>query len=311
MNVVVPEELDGVRADRAIAVLLDVSRSSARKTIDAGGAVRDGKALRPADPVAIGDELSVTVEATRTVAEPDDAVEFAVAYEDEDVLVVDKPAGLVVHPGAGTPGGTLVNGLLARYPGAGELGSEHRWGIVHRLDRDTSGLLMVAKTSDAQLHLQDALRKRMVNRRYLALATGRVDSTTGTIEAPIGRDPSNPTRMAVTSAGRPARTHYRVLAAWDDPEVTLLSVELETGRTHQIRVHLQAIEHPIVGDVVYRPRQPIAADPGRTWLHATELIFPHPSGSGPITVQSPLPDDLAVSLEQLGPPTRGSLPWVD
>ena len=308
MRVVVPDDLDGVRADRAIATLCDVSRSAAKRAMDAGGVTRDSEPIRPSDVVAAGEELLVTIGSSTVEYEADDTVDFGIAYEDEQVLVVDKPAGLVVHPGAGTSGGTLANGLLARYRWAAELGSDQRWGIVHRLDRDTSGLLMVAKTADAHRYLQDALRERSVSRRYLALATGQFRSTTGTIEAPIGRDPSNPTRMAVTSAGRPARTHYRTLADWDDPQVTLLSVELETGRTHQIRVHLQAIDHPVVGDPVYRPQYPVAVDPGRTWLHATELVFPHPSGSEPVTVGSQLPADLEGSLERLGLPGKGAVP---
>ena len=214
-----------------------------------------------------------------------------------------------MHPGAGTANGTLANGLLARYPWAADLGAHNRWGIVHRLDRDTSGLLMVAKTAASHQYLQDALRERTVSRRYRALATGAFGSITGTIEAPIGRDPSNPTRMAVTSAGRPARTHYRAVAAWDEPQVTLLAIELETGRTHQIRVHLEAIDHPIVGDPVYRPRHPVAIDAARTWLHASELIFPHPADMGSVTVTSPLPDDLLASLDRLGAPSNGSVPF--
>lgn len=307
MKVVVPDDLDGVRADRAIAVLCEVSRSVARTTIDAGAATRAGTPLRPSDAVTTGDELIVIVAPFEEEIEAEH-VAFDVAYEDDQVIVVDKPAGLVVHPGAGTRGGTLANGLLARFSWAAELGPDRRWGIVHRLDRDTSGLLIVARTPGAFDRLQDDLRDRTITRRYLALATGNFTSTTGTIDAPIGRDPSNRTRMAVTSAGRPARTHYRTLASWGDPEVTLVSVELETGRTHQIRVHLRAIDHSIVGDPVYGPKHPAVTDPGRTWLHATELVFAHPSGSGEVTVTSGLPDELTASLDQLGPPDRGGVP---
>ncbi|MFB3048975.1 MAG: RluA family pseudouridine synthase [Acidimicrobiia bacterium] len=307
MTAVVPEELDGSRADRAIAAMWDVSRAQARKTIDAGKAERGGVALRPSDRVAVGDELAVAIEVNRVTVEAED-IAFGVAYEDDDVIVVDKPAGLVVHPGAGHSSGTLANGLLARFDAAGELGPDRRWGIVHRLDRDTSGLLIVAKTPAAQATLQDALRARKISRRYLTLVAGQFDAATGTIEAPIGRDPTNPTRMAVTSAGRPARTHYRVSAAWDDQEVSLLAVELETGRTHQIRVHLQAIDHPVVGDRVYGPRRPVSGDPGRTWLHAVGLEFAHPSRSTSVVVEASVPEDLARSLEQLGPPNRGVIP---
>jgi 23S rRNA pseudouridine1911/1915/1917 synthase len=310
MRTVVPDDLDGARADRAVAALFDVSRSVARRTIDAGGATRGGMPLRPSDAVAAGDELAVTIAEVEQKVEAED-VDFGVAYEDDHVIVVDKPAGLVVHPGAGTSGGTLANGLLGRFAWAGELGPDRRWGIVHRLDRDTSGLLIVAKTAEAHDTLQDALRERAVTRRYLALTSGRFVSATGTIDAPIGRDPSNRTRMAVIGGGRPARTHYRRLATWHEPEATLLSVELETGRTHQIRVHLQAIDHPIIGDPVYGPTRDAAGDPGRTWLHATELVFEHPSGVGEVAVQSALPDDLAASLQQLGPPISGSISGED
>jgi 23S rRNA pseudouridine1911/1915/1917 synthase len=323
MRVVVPDDLDGVRADRAVAVLFEVSRSVARRTIDAGAAVRRDAPLRPSDPVSAGDELVVSIVDTddEVLAEP---VDFRVAYEDDAVIVVDKPAGLVVHPGAGTRSGTLANGLLARFPSSVDLGPDRRWGIVHRLDRDTSGLLVVARTGTAQDALQDALRRREVTRKYLALVVGKVPSATGTIDAPIGRDPSNPTRMTVTAGGRPARTHYRRLATWDEHDLTLLSVRLETGRTHQIRVHLSAIDHPIVGDPVYGPPvprpefaggvlepdgpRPSSGDPGRTWLHAAELAFDHPSGSGAVTVRSPLPGDLVDSLDRLGPPSSGALP---
>ena len=308
MRVVVSADFDGVRDDRAVAAVCDVSGSASKRAMEAGDVTRADEPLRPSDAVAAGDELLVTIETPTDDVEADDTVDFEIAFEDDQILVVDKPAGLVVHPGAGTADGTLVNGLLARYPWAAELGVEHRWGIVHRLDRDTSGLLMVAKTVDSHRYLQDALRERAVSRRYRALAAGAFTSITGTIEAPIGRDPSNPTRMAVTSAGRPARTHYRVVAAWDEPQVTLLAVELETGRTHQIRVHLQAIDHPIVGDPVYRPQHPVSVDVGRTWLHATELVFPHPAGSGSVTVASALPSDLLASLDRLGAPSNGSVP---
>jgi 23S rRNA pseudouridine1911/1915/1917 synthase len=308
MRVVVTDGLDGIRADRAVAVLCEVSRSVAKRTMEGGGVTRDGETLEPADTVSAGDALTVALDQPETEVAPDDTVELVVAYEDDEVLVVDKPAGLVVHPGAGVRSGTLVGGLLAHRPWAAELGPDLRWGIVHRLDRDTSGLLMVAKTPRAHAALQDALRQRRVKRRYLALATGAFASATGTIEAPVGRDPVNPTRMTVVAGGRPARTHYRVVASWQDPELTLLSLDLETGRTHQIRVHLRSIDRPIVGDETYGPIHGSAADPGRTWLHAAELVFPHPSGSGEVGVTSPLPAELAASLDDLGEPLLGAVP---
>ena len=303
----IPDEFDGERVDKAVAVLCDVSRRIAKTTIEAGCATRRGDRLSPSDRVVSGDVIDVdlVVEETPVVAEVD--VEFTVVYEDGDVVVVDKPAGVVVHPGAGRTGGTLANGLLARIPEIADLGPEHRWGIVHRIDKDTSGLLIVAKTPAAFDSLQAALKERAVNRRYLALVAGRFTNTTGTIEAPVGRDHAHPTRMTVTEGGRQARTHYRRLADWEAQEESLMSVTLETGRTHQIRVHMRAIDHPIIGDPVYGPGRWMAGDPGRTWLHAEALTFEHPSGSGPMTVHAALPSDLAGSLDGLGPPTRGAV----
>jgi 23S rRNA pseudouridine1911/1915/1917 synthase len=303
----IPDELDGERIDRAVAILCEVSRRIAKATIEAGGVVRRGATFSPSDRVVVGDviEVDLVIEDVPVVA--DIRVEFAIAYEDDDVVVVDKPAGVVVHPGAGRPDGTLANGLLARIPEIADLGHEQRWGIVHRIDRDTSGLLIVAKTSAAFEHLQAALKERTVTRRYLALVAERFTNTRGTIDAPVGRDHAHPTRMTVTEGGRSARSHYRRLADWADQEVSLISVTLETGRTHQIRVHMQAIDHPIIGDPVYGPGRRMAGDPGRTWLHAEALTFEHPSGSGPMTVHAALPEDLAASLESLGSPTRGAV----
>lgn len=303
----IPDELDGERVDRAVAILCRTSRRIAKATIEAGGVVRGTDRLLPADRVAAGDviEVELLVDDLPVVADVD--VEFAIAFEDDDVVVVDKPAGVVVHPGAGRSGGTLANGLLARIPEIGELGPEHRWGIVHRIDRDTSGLLIVAKTPAAFDHLQAALKERSVNRRYLALVSGRFTNTTGTIDAPVGRDHAHPTRMTVAEGGRPARTHYRRLADWEEHDESLMAVTLETGRTHQIRVHMRAIEHPIIGDPVYGPGRQMPGDPGRTWLHAEALTFEHPSGSGPMTVHAALPADLVGSLDDLGSPTRGAV----
>jgi 23S rRNA pseudouridine1911/1915/1917 synthase len=303
----IPDELNGERVDRVVAILCQVSRRIAKSTIDAGGVVRGGIDLAPSDRVATGDVLTVAIVIVEVPVVADVDVEFAIAYEDDDVVVVDKPAGVVVHPGAGRTGGTLANGLLARIPEIADLGPEHRWGIVHRIDRDTSGLLIVAKTPVAFDSLQAALKERSVNRRYLALVAGRFSNITGTIDAPVGRDHAHPTRMTVTEGGRQARSHYRRLADWEDQDESLMAVTLETGRTHQIRVHMRAIDHPIIGDPVYGPGRRMAGDPGRTWLHAESLTFEHPSGSGSMTVHAPLPADLVGSLDTLGPPTRGAV----
>lgn len=304
-RIVIPGDLDGTRADRAVAVLCSVGRAAARRSIDSGGVRREGAVLSASTKVFEGDVVEVALVDVESIVVPESDVEFTVAYEDDEVIVVDKMAGVVVHPGAGRPSGTLANGLLSRYPELGGLPPDCRWGIVHRIDRDTSGLLIVARTADAFAHLQSALKRREIKREYLALVGGRFASSTGTIDAPIGRDPADPTRMAVVGSGRPARTHFRRLAEWSGAEVSLAGVTLETGRTHQIRVHMRSIGHPVVGDPVYGTRRPVAGDPGRTWLHAAALTFEHPSGFGPITVHSSLPDDLTASLDGLGEPSHG------
>lgn len=306
-RIVISSDLDGTRADRAVAVLCGVSRAAARRSVDAGGVLRRDAVLAASSKVFEGDVLDVGLVAPEETVIPEETVEFAVAYEDDAVIVVDKPTGIVVHPGAGRPSGTLANGLLARFPEIGELPPDCRWGIVHRIDRDTSGLLIVAKSPDAFGYLQAALKRRDVKREYRTLVGGQFASSTGTIDAPIGRDPAEPTRMAVIETGRSARTHYQRLAEWGDAEVSLASVALETGRTHQIRVHMRSIGHPVVGDPVYGTKRKAAGDPGRTWLHASSLTFEHPSGSGPMTVRSDLPDDLVGSLDGLGNPSRGSV----
>lgn len=240
----------------------------------------------------------------------DETVEFGIAYEDASVIIVDKPVGLVVHPGSGRTKRTLAHGLLARFPELEGVGQKDRWGIVHRLDRDTSGLLVVARTDDAYAALTDMMRSRSIRRRYLTLVRGVFTNTIGTIDAPIGRDVTNRTRMRVGHDGRPAVTHYRRLATWEHGDVSLLSVVLETGRTHQIRVHMRAIDHPILGDPAYG-RTGIKGDPGRPWLHARQLTFDHPVSGETIDVVSPLPTDLIDSLATLGEPDSGDLADVN
>ena len=223
-----------------------------------------------------------------------------IRHVDDDVIVVAKPAGLVVHPGAGHPDGTLVNGLLARFPELAHAGDPARPGIVHRLDRDTSGLMVVARTARAYDALVDALGRREVERQYQALVWGRLDAPRGVIDAPIGRSAARRTRMAVREGGREARTSYSVLDEFDDPAVSLLECRLETGRTHQIRVHLAAIGHPVVGDAPYQgARASLPLD--RPFLHATALSFPHPVSGDPLHFEEPLPPELAAVLERLQP----------
>ncbi len=289
---------------------MDLSRSRVKEIIDQGFVTVDGDTIRARGRAVAGTAISVYVPDIDVSLAPDASVEFDVVYEDEDVIVVDKPVGVVVHPGSGRSMGTLANGLLDRFPEVEGVGQKDRWGIVHRLDRDTSGLLLVARTQTSYDVLVDMMRSRAVTRRYLAGVAGAFTNTTGTIDAPIARDPSNPTRMSVERAGREAITHYRRLAQWTDRDVTLLSVALETGRTHQIRVHMRAIGRPILGDGAYG-RSGVIGDPGRPWLHARQLRFHHPTRDLTIDLVSQLPSDLAASLDTLGIPDIGDRSDID
>lgn len=317
-TVVVPEDLAGVRADRVLAVLTNMGRSASRRLIEDRLVLIGGVPVDRSTSLSAGDviEYPAIEEAPALVAEE---IPFNVVFESDDVVVVDKPPGLVVHPGAGHERGTLVNGLIHRYPDLQKLGEENRWGLVHRLDRDTSGLLLVARNPQMHVFLQRELKERRIGRTYVALVAGGLAAATGTIDAPIGRDPARPTRMAIVQDGRPARTHYRRLAEWE--EATLVQIELETGRTHQIRVHFASIGGGIVGDPVYGRGSVEAGDPGRVWLHAIRLRFPLGTGAAlgagaqgtdphPVDVQeaeAPLPTDLRRSLTDLGKPTSGEV----
>ncbi|NNF63674.1 MAG: RluA family pseudouridine synthase [Acidimicrobiia bacterium] len=303
----VPAELDNQRADLVVARLAEVSRAVAKKAIEAGGVTVDGATCDPATRLHTGQALTIEIVEVVNEVVPE-AVEFGVRYESPAVRVIDKPPGVVVHPGAGNATGTLAAGLLERFDDT--LGDEHRWGLVHRLDKDTSGLLLVARTPEAHEALTDAMRKREVRRSYLSVVAGTVPSATGTIEAPLGRDPNAPTRIAVQTGGRHAVTHYARAAEW--PGFALLDIELETGRTHQIRVHLGAIDLPVVGDGAYGDVSDSAnpANPGRVWLHAYRLGFVDPSIGEEVTVLAPLPDDLVASLERLGKPAVGTVPTI-
>jgi 23S rRNA pseudouridine1911/1915/1917 synthase len=232
-------------------------------------------------------------ERTTSALVPDPTVEVPVVHADDHVVVVDKPAGLVVHPGAGNTAGTLVHGLLARFPQlAGGPGDPARPGIVHRLDKGTSGLLAVALTDLAYASLVDQLQRHAVDRTYTTLAWGHVEADAGMVDAPVGRSTRDPTRMSVSRRGREARTRYRVQARFDDPApLTLLECRLETGRTHQIRVHLAAIGHPVVGDSRYGGSRP-ELSAARPFLHAGRLALDHPRTGERLDLRSPLPADL-------------------
>jgi 23S rRNA pseudouridine1911/1915/1917 synthase len=298
----VPAALAGQRLDRIVALIADVSRADAAAVIAAGGATVDGVvALTGKVRLGEGSEVTVDPEAIprASLPQPQSDVAFSVVYADDDVIVVDKPAGLVVHPGAGNADGTLVNGLLARFPEIAEVGDSTRPGIVHRLDAGSSGLLVVARSVPAAQDLAGQFARREASRRYIALVWGHPEAPHGIIDAPIGRDRRDPLRRAVVADGKPARTEYEIAERFHDPhDLALLGCSLETGRTHQIRVHLGSIGHPLVGDVTYGQRmQKLGLE--RPFLHAAELAFDHPATGERQTHTSPLADDLAGLLARL------------
>lgn len=300
---VVPEAMAGERVDRIVAMVTGISRAEVAGLIDAGAVLVGGEPARTRSTrLRAGDEVEVDVpdpaEARGLV--PEHGVEVPVVHADDHLLVIDKPAGLVVHPGAGQRTGTLVHGLLARYPELVDVGGDSiRPGIVHRLDKGTSGLLLVARTQPAYEALVGALAARQVHRRYRALAWGSFDAARGLIDAPIGRSVREPTRMAVDERGKEARTRYEVLRAFVEPvAVTELACTLETGRTHQIRVHLRSIGHPVVGDARYGgARQSLPMR--RPFLHAEVLELAHPVTGEALSFRSPLPADLVAVLDGL------------
>lgn len=303
----IPAEAAGRRLDRVLAELFpDYSRSRLQGWIrDGRVALDDGPRTRPREPVAGGETVTVSARVERDTRWTPEPIPLRIVHEDEDLVVIDKPAGLVTHPAAGNWHGTLVNGLLHRYPGLAAL---PRAGVVHRLDKDTTGLLVVARTVTAHACLVEALARREIRREYLALVHG-VPTGGGTVDAPIGRHRVDRTRMAVVAGGRSAVTHFTVAERFRAH--ALLAVRLETGRTHQIRVHLAHLRHPIVGDPVYggRPRPPPGAGEAllarlagfqRQALHAARLALAHPRTGVPMAWEAPLPDDLAELLVALG-----------
>ncbi|MBK9181235.1 MAG: RluA family pseudouridine synthase [Acidimicrobiales bacterium] len=297
-----PPALDDERLDRVVAFLADVSRAEAAALVAGGAVLVDGRPVTTrAARVAAGSEVRVALPPRhdRPAVAPDPSVLVPLVYVDDEVIVVDKPAGLVVHPGAGHAQGTLVQGLLARFPELAGVGDPDRPGLVHRLDVGTTGLLVVARTSAAHASLVGQLARREVTRRYLALVWGHLTEAAGLVDAPIGRARRDPTRMAVSSQGRAARTRYEAVRAFRDPvAVSLLSCRLETGRTHQIRVHLAAIGHPVVGDRRYGGQRASLPAP-RPLLHAAELAFDHPRTGERCTFTARAPADLEQVLEAL------------
>jgi 23S rRNA pseudouridine1911/1915/1917 synthase len=308
---VIPGALDGERIDRTVALVTGLTRAEVAALVEAGAVSIDGRVVRVRSRrVHTGQRLDVD---RSLVAEPEAALQgdagvaFKVVFADDDVI--DKPAGLVVHPGDGHLGGTLVQGLLARYPdiaAISEAGAEERPGIVHRLDKGTSGLMVVARTAAARASLKAQLASRQMTRQYATLVLGALESDEGVIDAPLGRATRDPTRIAVHTAGRPARTQYRVVARFAHPvPTTQLVCRLETGRTHQIRVHLAAIHHPVIGDARYGGVGATALDgwkplpPDRPFLHARALGLRHPVTGEAMSWVSELPGDLVAVLDRL------------
>ena len=306
----VPVALQGERLDRALALLTGMTRSRVNEVIDSGR-VRVGRASVSSHSrrLQAGERVIVVGGAGAGVTPPpagDSGVPFTVVWSDLDLVVVDKPAGVVVHPGAGNPSGTLVNGLLARFPDmaaavAGDTPAE-RPGVVHRLDKGTSGLLVFARTAPALASLQRQMAERTATREYLALVTGDLDSDAGIIDAPLGRADEDPVRVQVKAGGRLARTGYEVVERFTTPACCLVRCRLETGRTHQIRVHFASIGHPVVGDDRYGRRRRGSWEPllpGRQFLHAVALSFSHPVSGERLRFESPLPPDLESALASL------------
>ena len=286
---------DSPRLDRFLAEReRGLTRSRIHSLIGEGWVTLNGRVARPAQKVRTGDRVILTIPPVRESDLIAQDIPLQVIYQDSEIVVIDKPAGLSVHPGPGHPDGTLVNALLARCPDIQGVGGVHRPGIVHRLDKDTSGLIVVAKTEKAHHDISAQIKGREVHKGYLALTVGVPPQDSGTVDAPIARDPRHRQRMAVVLGGRESRTHYRVVKELDGH--ALLSLALETGRTHQIRVHLAYLGYPIFGDEVYGRRSSTLP---RQFLHANSLELRHPQTGEHMSFRSDLPSDLTEAMESL------------
>lgn len=286
---------DGERVDRVIAFFSGLSRSKVSDLISKRLILRNGIPIKKGSEIVhTNDEISMpnlVDEAVEEIAS-DESIDFEVVFEDDSVIVVSKPSGLIVHPGSGIANGTLVNGLAAQFPDLREIGDPTRLGLVHRLDKGTSGLLIVARTPEALDNLKFQMQERHVHRQYFAIVAGHVESNKGVVDAPLGRDPKNPLKRAVINGGKYARTHYEIDQKYESPfKVSMLNCRLETGRTHQIRVHLAAIGHPVLGDELYGGRTSFNIE-NRLALHAQMLTFLHPKTKNLMNFESPLPAEL-------------------
>ena len=295
-----PDGLDGVRVDAALAKMLGFSRTFAAEVAEAGGVRMDGRGLSKSDKLRGGSWLEVEWQARREPEViPVEVPDLGIAYDDDEIVVVDKPAGVAAHPSVGWEGRTVLGALAAAGYRIATSGAAERQGVVHRLDVGTSGLMVVAKTERAYTALKRAFKEREVDKIYHAVVQGHPDPLAGTIDAPIGRHPTHSWKFAVTPAGKDSVTHYETLEAF--PGASLLEIHLETGRTHQIRVHMAAHRHPCVGDPLYGADPTMSARLGltRQWLHAHELSFAHPLSGEWVTFTSDYPADLAHALDVL------------
>ena len=282
------------RVDRTIAFFSGLSRSKVAELIANREILRNGIPIKKGSELAqIGDviEMPNPMSLKREEVEPDKSIEFEVIFEDDSLIVINKPSGLIVHPGSGVKEGTLVNGLAARFPDLQMLDDSIRLGLVHRLDKGTSGLLLVARTQEALTGLKSQMQEREIRRQYLAISTGHIKSDKGIVDAPLGRDPKNPLKRAVLQDGKHAKTHYQVEQRLSEPfKVSILTCQLETGRTHQIRVHLAAIGFPVVGDELYGGRKSFNLN-NRLALHAEKISFRHPKKNHNMEFEAPFPED--------------------
>jgi 23S rRNA pseudouridine1911/1915/1917 synthase len=295
----VPDGLEGERLDAALARLFGLSRTRAAEVIAAGDVLVDGRAAAKSDRMQAGTWLEVTLPGppTAPVPRPQPVPGMSILYEDADIVVVNKPIGVAAHPTTGWTGLTVLEGLLGAGYTVATSGAAERQGIVHRLDANTTGAMVVAKSEIAYSRLKRAFKERTVDKRYHALVQGHPDPLRGTIDAPIDRHPAGDGRWAVVAGGRPSVTHYDAIEAFR--AVSLLDIKLETGRTHQIRVHMSAMRHPCVGDLAYGADPTLSKRLGltRQWLHAVRLGFEHPVEGHHVEFESPYPDDLARALE--------------
>ena len=299
-SIPIPEGLEGERLDVALTRLLGLSRSRAADLIERGGVEVDGRGAAKSDRLSAGAMLTVDLSEPESVIPVSEPVPgMRVLFDDDDVVVVDKPVGVAAHPSPGWTGPTVIGGLAAAGYRISTSGAAERQGIVHRLDVGTSGVMAVAKSERAYTSLKSQFRDRTVEKVYHALVQGHCDPLSGTVDAPVGRHPQHDYKWAVVSDGKPSVTHYDTLEAF--PHASLLEIHLETGRTHQIRVHMAALRHPCAGDLMYGADPELARRLGltRQWLHAVSLAFDHPVTGERIVVSSPYPEDLRTALERL------------